>query len=189
MQKYYKLNVDEYLNAALPKMQEAIDTVASNFSGTSFPTKNLFVGMECYRTDEKKIYRLTSDDPATWQLIWDLSLEAGQAVKDGNGNNIATTYATKTSLQSLDNSALKKDGEYVKNMEVKNGKATVTNGDGSSYKFDTSLNILQRNKAYEVGDIAYSPDLPSWAYLECVTAGTTGAAEPDFSNVTTGGGK
>ena len=83
MQEYYKLNVEEYLNAALPKMQKAIDTVASNFSGTSFPTENLFVGMECYRTDEKKIYRLTSDNPATWQLIWDLSLEAGQAVKDG----------------------------------------------------------------------------------------------------------
>lgn len=44
-------------------------------------------------------------------------------------------------------------------------------------------NQLQRNKAYSVGDIAYSPNLPSWAYLECVTAGTTGATEPDFSEV------
>lgn len=187
MQKYYKLNVDEYLNAALPKMQEAIDTVASNFSGTSFPTKNLFVGMECYRTDEKKIYRLTSDNPATWQLIWDLSLEAGQAVKDGNGNNIANTYATKTSLQSLDNSALKKDGEYVKDMEVKNGKATVTKGDGSSDEFDTALNILQRDKAYEVGDIAYSPGLKSYQYVECTTAGTTGDSEPELSETFTDG--
>ena len=188
MQEYYKLNVEEYLNAALPKMQKAIDTVASNFSGTSFPTENLFVGMECYRTDEKKIYRLTSDNPATWQLIWDLSLEAGQAVRDGNGNNIAGTYATKTSLESLDSTALKKNGEYVKDLNVKDGKATVTKGDGSEDKFDTALNILQRNKAYAVGDIAYSPNLPSWAYLECTTAGTTGKTEPDFSGVTTEGG-
>lgn len=50
-------------------------------------------------------------------------------------------------------------------------------------------NQLQRNKAYAVGDIAYSPNLPSWAYLECVTAGTTGSTEPDFSSVSSTGGQ
>lgn len=50
------------------------------------------------------------------------------------------------------------------------------------------ITTLQRNKAYEVGDIAYSKNLPSWAYLECTTAGTTGASEPDFSSVSTSGG-
>lgn len=42
--------------------------------------------------------------------------------------------------------------------------------------------LLQRNKAYSVGDIAYSSNLSSWAYLECATAGTTGAIEPSFSS-------
>ena len=50
------------------------------------------------------------------------------------------------------------------------------------------LNLLQRNKAYAVGDIAYSRNLPSYLRLECVTAGTTGTTEPDFSGVSTGGG-
>lgn len=54
-----------------------------------------------------------------------------------------------------------------------------------------ALNILQRNKAYKVGDYAYSPTLPSWAYLECVTAGTTAATEPSLpstiNNVVTDG--
>lgn len=49
-------------------------------------------------------------------------------------------------------------------------------------------NQLQRNKKYAVGDIAYSPNLPSWAYLECITAGTTGNKEPDFSKVSSTGG-
>lgn len=40
---------------------------------------------------------------------------------------------------------------------------------------------------YQVGDIAYSPNLPSWARLECVQAGTTSIEEPDWSEVTTGG--
>lgn len=43
------------------------------------------------------------------------------------------------------------------------------------------ISVLQRNKAYAVGDIAYSASLPSYLRLECVTAGTTGASEPDFS--------
>lgn len=37
---------------------------------------------------------------------------------------------------------------------------------------------LQRNTAYAVGDIATSPDLPSWAYLECIQAGTTSSTPP-----------
>lgn len=43
------------------------------------------------------------------------------------------------------------------------------------------ISVLQRNKSYEVGDIAYSAKLPSYLRLECVTAGTTGASEPNFS--------
>lgn len=47
--------------------------------------------------------------------------------------------------------------------------------------------ILQRNKAYAVGDIAYHKDLPSWARLECVQAGTTGDTI-DFTQISSGGG-
>lgn len=46
--------------------------------------------------------------------------------------------------------------------------------------------LLQRNKSYTVGEVAYSSNLPSWAYLECVTAGETGAIEPSFSSFTIG---
>mgnify|MGYP003357392142 CR=1 FL=1 len=42
-----------------------------------------------------------------------------------------------------------------------------------------SLNLLQRSRTYQVGDIAYHKALPSWARLECVRAGTTGAELPD----------
>lgn len=45
---------------------------------------------------------------------------------------------------------------------------------------------LQRSTAYEVGDIAFHDDLPSWAYLECVTAGTTADTEPTFGGGQTG---
>lgn len=40
------------------------------------------------------------------------------------------------------------------------------------------FNMLKRNKAYSIGDIAYSSYLPSWARLECVKAGTTATTVP-----------
>lgn len=75
------------------------------------------------------------------------------------------------------------DGEGCIGTESKkwknvNAKTLTTNG----------ITTLQRNKAYEIGDIAYSANLPSWAYLECITAGTTGDEDPDFSNVSSAGG-
>ena len=53
---------------------------------------------------------------------------------------------------------------------------------------NAGLNLLRRNKTYAVGDIAYSKNLPSWARLECVKAGTTAAEEPvAIASVSTGG--
>ena len=46
------------------------------------------------------------------------------------------------------------------------------------------INTLGRNRSYAVGDIAYSRHLPSWARLECVRAGTTGASEPNLASIT-----
>lgn len=43
---------------------------------------------------------------------------------------------------------------------------------------------VKRNTTYAVGDCASATGLPSWAYLECVTAGTTDEIEPVF-----GGGR
>ncbi len=44
---------------------------------------------------------------------------------------------------------------------------------------DAGIAILQRSRTYQVGDIAYHKALPSWARLECVKSGTTGATLPD----------
>lgn len=95
---------------------------------------------------------------------------ATTATNDANGNVITGTYETKADATNKQNVA----------ANTYETKADATN----TYNSITSYtNRLQRNKAYSVGDIAYSPNLPSWAYLECVTAGTTGDTEPDFSTV------
>jgi hypothetical protein len=55
-----------------------------------------------------------------------------------------------------------------------------------AHSINSSYNMLTRSKAYAVGDIAYSRNLPSYLRLECVAAGTTGTTEPSYSTPTAG---
>ena len=48
---------------------------------------------------------------------------------------------------------------------------------------NAGIAILQCNHSYQVGDIAYHNSLPSWARLECVKAGMTGASIPNLAEV------
>ena len=47
--------------------------------------------------------------------------------------------------------------------------------------------LRQNNTLYHTRDIAFSASLPSSLVLQCTTAGTTAATEPDFSGATEGG--
>lgn len=70
MQEYNELVTTDACNTYLEKADKNIQSVASTFSGTAFPTTNLAVGMQCMRTDDSNnIYKLTSTSPATWELV------------------------------------------------------------------------------------------------------------------------
>lgn len=109
----------------------------------------------------------------------------GKAKQDASGNIINETYLRQDVASSVYESKSQADN-LVKSVTENEGKVTVTTQGGSQNSFYTGLNLLRRNKSYAVGDIAYSPNLPSWAYLECIEAGTTGASEPDLQS--SGGG-
>lgn len=79
------------------------------------------------------------------------------------------------------NKALFGDKTYKSVVQSINGIVPDAQG---KINLVTGINMLARNKAYAYGDIAYSPNLPTWAYLYCVQAGTTAAAEPSFASVT-----
>lgn len=67
MQEFSSLNMTENAVTAIQKMQKSIESAASSFSGTSFPTENLQVGMLCMRTDlNNNIYKLTAVNPSKW---------------------------------------------------------------------------------------------------------------------------
>ena len=44
-------------------------------------------------------------------------------------------------------------------------------------KLTAAVHVRKPNTAYAVGDVAYAANLPSWARLECQTAGTTSTNE------------
>lgn len=70
MQEYNELVTTDTCNTYLEKADKNIQSVASTFSGTAFPTTNLAVGMQCMRTDDSNnIYKLTSVSPVTWELV------------------------------------------------------------------------------------------------------------------------
>lgn len=78
-------------------------------------------------------------------------------------------------------------GNPVVEVTESNGTVTVEKSDGTTNSFKAGINMLGRNKTYAYGDIAYSSNLPSWAYLYCVQAGTTAASEPSLASVNTMG--
>ena len=70
MQEYNELVTTDACNTYLEKADKNIQSVASTFSGTAFPTTKLIVGMQCMRTDDNNnIYKLTSTSPVTWELV------------------------------------------------------------------------------------------------------------------------
>lgn len=165
-QEFYPLNVQDAVNVAIPKMQKSMESAASNFSGTTFPTENLIVGMKCMRTDANNtVYKLVSLTPATW-VSENKPLEDHNDSVDAHQDFKGATDKAAGERGMLPGPAAGEQDKFLR-------------GDGN-WAF-AAINLLQRGKAYKIGDYAYSPSIPSWAYLECTKAGTTGAIEPTLS--------
>ena len=172
---------------ALDTLQELATALGNdpNFSTTILNK----IGEKESKTDARIEYKRLQDAIPT--KVSQLSNDSGYQKTD----EIPLASQTQNGYMSKDDKA-KLDGiiegstdvkSYVKSVTEANGKVTVAKGSGETTTFNAGLNILARNKAYVVGDIAYSPNLPSCLYLECTTAGTTGTAEPDISTLSGGG--
>ena len=106
MQNYNVLQPTSLISADRQTINNNFESVASNFSGTFFPTQNLVDNMLCYRTDLKKMYQYDKARQQ-WNLVYDMSngnchvaeaTNAQKATADANGNNIATTYLKNSNI-------------------------------------------------------------------------------------------
>lgn len=88
MQNYTEISEDTAIEDSRELLLGNDKTIASHYSGTAFPTENLLIGMECYRTDQKIKYRLTSLSPATWEAT--LTADAVAKIKVNNATHADT---------------------------------------------------------------------------------------------------
>ena len=100
MQEYNRIEDTEYISDAPSQLNKNMESIATDFSGASFPTENLFVGMKCLRTDENKVYRLYEN--ASNKLVWQLEytiVDGGIKVKLAD-DLPASKYATKEEAEA-----------------------------------------------------------------------------------------
>lgn len=76
-------------------------------------------------------------------------------------------------------------------INAQSGQGTISftriNGQSQSVSVSAAevgnLSIVQRNQAYQIGDIGYSFEIPSWGFLMCTVAGITAPAPPTFPQI------
>lgn len=94
----YKVIPQESIKRSRAVIENNMATIASNFSGTAFPTTGLQIGMKCYRVDLERTYTLKSISPLKW--LDDASSGtfaaeaevANKAISDRFGRKLEETY-------------------------------------------------------------------------------------------------
>ena len=118
---------------------------------------------------------------------------AGSATKAATSESNAKASETASATSAKNAKASETNAKTSETSAANSAKVAAQSEanakvwDPTQYVTKVAANQLLRNKAYAVGDIAYSPNLPSYLYLECITAGTTGTTEPDMSTIKSGG--
>lgn len=87
---------------------------------------------------------------------------------------VSEANAKDSEINAKSSETKSKDSEKAARVSEQNAAESARVATENAMDF----NMLKRNKAYFIGDIAYSSFLPSWARLECVTAGTTADIVP-----------
>lgn len=110
-----------------------------------------------------------------------------KAVKDGDGNVITETYATKKEIENIGGGSLKAIDIKIAdtgnkfaadNVEDALAEVMAKSSEGGSFGEGSTVivnatDLVQRGTDYKEGQIAYSSDLRKLFFLKCITAGTT----------------
>lgn len=102
MQEYVEIPRNKSLRDSRELILNNDKTIASHYSGTSFPTQYLVVGMECYRTDLKAKYRLTKTTPATWEPVLTATEIAKVKVNNAKNADYSTSAGTAKEAERAD---------------------------------------------------------------------------------------
>lgn len=94
----YKVIPQDSIKRSRAVIENNMATIASNFSGTAFPTTGLQIGMKCYRVDLGRTYTLKNTSPLEWEDdassgVFAAEAEvANKAISDRFGRRLEETY-------------------------------------------------------------------------------------------------
>lgn len=94
----YNVIPQESIKRSRAIIENNMATIASNFSGTAFPTTGLQIGMKCYRVDLGRTYTLKNTSPLKWQDdassgVFTAEAEiANKAISDRFGRRLEASY-------------------------------------------------------------------------------------------------
>lgn len=94
----YKVIPQDSIKRSRAVIENNMATIASNFSGTAFPTTGLQIGMKCYRVDLGRTYTLKNTSPLKWEDdassgVFAAEAEvANKAISDRFGRRLEETY-------------------------------------------------------------------------------------------------
>ena len=164
---YIETMVDK-LTAILQEHDEMLGRAVTSQKGSGVTPKELIDSI--FRTGEK--------------------VDAAMNAANGSAAHAAASQAAAKSSEDAAREMTEQMHAVFANSvtEIKNALSTnyVPQEQANEMRKDIAnagIAILQRSRAYQVGDIAYHKALPSWARLECVWAGTTGAMLPNPAEV------
>lgn len=137
-------------------------------------------------------------DTSVGYVTWQMTMKNDYLKLDGSELADASTNYPELLAYAIENNLVTSDTTQTLKFRYDGSTDKLTLPDFSSLNTNASLipqirfkkassvwDLLEwyglyRNKAYTVGDIAYSKNLPSYLRLECVTAGITSPAELAF---------
>ncbi len=122
---------------------------------------------------------VTMDGTVTWTLEQQSAINEQQSAINEQQSAINEQQSAINEQQS----AINEQQSAINEQQ----SAAITNAANTAAEIADYTHQLKRSTAYSVGDIAYSASLPSYLYLECTTAGTTGTSEPDWDTAKMGG--
>ena len=152
------------LTAILQEHDEMLGRAVTSQKGSGITPKELIDGI--FRTGEKVDSAMNAANGSAAHAA--ASQTAAKSSEDATRKMTEQMHAVFNNSVTEIKKAL--SANYVPQEQANEMRKDIANA---------GIAILQRSRAYQVGDIAYSKHLPSWARLECVKAGTTGAELPD----------
>lgn len=134
MQNFKPIKANDFMSRSREVINNNFNSIASDFSGNSFPTTNLFAYMRCYREDQNKLYRLQAN-LKTWRLETDFS---------GDKVTIENAYQSENALKS--DSLTAEHVVSITTNKAKTGFVIVSEESGKKTSKEEELSVFDSLK-------------------------------------------